>query len=608
MKKSLSLLLAAFLLASMVSCLFSCALVDRSLTEETEHEGITPPTTVPEHQVEDLPKRLSLVEYGLSDYVVVLPDRPSDAVAIAAEKLCDGIYALTGVRIPKWLDVRAKEQQNRSVKYILLGKTCFEESAQLQDELSATSEAYAIDCFGDTVVIASHYDGALIDAVERYLAECTEGNYDTMSNTLYFEGCYFDGETVFPSSFSLKNIADYAIVYTSKLEGFEEIAEMYRDAFERLTGVTLAIYRDTEKPEGPCEILLGYTNRSGFEAYYADSSRVMRYEVIVDKSSLLIAAGGPYSAKKCLYDMEANLFPFIGQTLAKGSYLSVDLAPVAPALTDGAELRLMSSNILAQAAASDNVLPVSQRLEIYCGVLLRYLPDAVGVQEADAPWSAQFPNYLEWIAKLDKVEYTYLLGTHNGRAQWEPILYRSDKYRCDYAEYTPAPYWTDTTRYLRGVSRANFTSLTDETLQFAIVNAHWNHTSSDKMYSDATQMVMFAREIMQKFPQTAVFCTGDFNSHYFESKPLEQLLTSLYGSIASELAKNNGTLQVPCGCRCHGGHGGMAEGVERPYDDDFIDHVIGVGSFEVFRHDTIIKNCTNLMTDHSAIYADIKRG
>lgn len=456
----------------------------------------------------------------------------------------------------------------------------------------------------DTLPKDTNTDTEIVDTKAEDTESDTEG--DTPQSDSEPEQDKTTEDTKETLSFSLKNISAYSIVYSTRVEGFDTLAKTYRDAICDLTGCYMPVYKDTEKSETPYEILLGYTNRQLSKKCYADSSRIMTYEVIVENGNMQIAVGGHYSAKKCLADMKKRLFPSTVDSLDNGSYLTTDLAPVSPAITEGADLRIMSSNILAEAASTEYVLPVSQRIEIYCGVLLRYLPDAVGVQEADAPWVEQIPKYLKLIAELDGVEYSYILGKYKGQPQWEPIIYRSDKYRCDFADYTPAPYWSQTTRYLRGVSRAKFTSLSDSSLQIAIVNAHWNHTKPEYMFSDATEMANGVKDLQRRFPTAYIFCTGDFNSHYYETKPLYQLLDDIDGAVCSELARSNGTLMVPSGCRIHGGHQNMVDGVERANDSDFIDHVIGVGSFEVLRHDTIIKNCANVMTDHSAIYADVK--
>ena len=592
MKKIFGFILIFALVAAGVFCFYSCAKRDNTEISDT--------TSAVENGNAE---KLAIVKNGSSDYIFVTADNMTVEAEKALTKFVEAIYETTGVTLKTLPQTQAMAKESSPI--IIFGNTRFAETFELRSSLSPTAEAFAMKESNKNIVITSNYDTALITAVDFYIEELMEKNYDKESNTLYFESCNIEGDDTIPSPFSLKNIEKYSIIYSTKIEGFDTIAKLYQDSLKTLSGVTVPIYKDTEKPAAPYEILIGYTNRPLSEKCFLDSSRVMTYEVVVEKGDLQIAAGGPYSAKKCLYQMETDIFKFMGETLSKGSYLATDLAPVSVKISEGAELRIMTSNILAESAASENVLPVAQRLEMYCGVLLRYLPDAVGVQEADLPWSDQIPNYLSLIAKLDGVEYSCVLEKYNGAPQWEPIIYRSDKFRCDYAAYTPAEYWTNTTRYVRGVSRAKFTSLVDESLEFAIVNAHWNHNSSSRMYTDASQMSQCVYEIQYKYPNAKIFCTGDFNSHYYESKPLTRLLSNISGSLASSIAKDSGTLAVPCGCRVHGGHGSMAEGVERAYDSDFIDHVIGVGKFGVLRHDTIITNCTNLMTDHSAIYADI---
>ena len=602
MKRYISMLLMFFIIAS---SLFACAPADKG--HDTQTEALTEAQTDIQTDAEtDASTAVAIVENGASDFAIVFSEKLSPDAISASDMLCEAIYKLTGVSLQKMSDTQAKKHATDTTRFILIGDTCFEQSDTAASQLSTTAEAYAAECFEEHIAIVSLYDAALIAAVSYYIEELMGMSYNDASNTLYFEDFYYDGITTVSSAFSLKKIDRYSIVYSTKVAGFDIIAESYRKAILELTGVSLPIYKDTATSEAPFEILLGYTNRELSEKCFASSSRIMSYEVIVENANMQIAAGGPYSAKRCLWDMQKTLFPFLGDFLGKGSYMSTDLAPVSPALTNGADLRIMSSNILAESASTEHVLPVSERVEIYCGVLLRYLPDAVGVQEADAAWVENIPKYLKLIEKLDGIKYSYILGTYLGSPQWEPIIYRSDLYSWDLASYSPAPYWTQTTRYLRGVSKAKFTSLSDPSVEFAIVNAHWNHSKESYMYSDATQMAKAVKELQQQYPEAMIFCTGDFNSHYYETKPLYQLLNDVSGYVCSELAKANGTLMVPCGCRVHGGHQNMKEGVTRPYDSDFIDHVIGVGDFEVLRHDTIIVNCANVMTDHSAIYADIR--
>ena len=246
MKKLIYILLILLQIAGAAFCLPAC----RSKQEEPEPTEEST-TGAPEDTA------LALIKNGASDYVLVIPQNASEKVLLAANQLQEGIQRLTDVSLPILFDQQVANWESRQTKWILIGNTCLAESESLLEELPPILETYAIDCVGDSIVMISRYDDALLNAVAYYLEELMEANYDAESNTLYFEGCYYEGDTVFSAAFSPKNLASYAIVYSTKVEGYDAVAKMYQEAFEAFAGVTLPIYKDYEKPHSPYEILLG---------------------------------------------------------------------------------------------------------------------------------------------------------------------------------------------------------------------------------------------------------------------------------------------------------------------------------------------------------------
>ena len=92
-------------------------------------------------------------------------------------------------------------------------------------------------------------------------------------------------------------------------------------------------------------------------------------------------------------------------------------------------------------------------------------------------------------------------------------------------------------------------------------------------------------------------------------KPSEFLKT-VGGMIASDVARESGTLVVKGGYQCNDNYR-IDEDIPRAeiskHTNDFIDHVIGTnGDFEVLRHDTILVNYCHVLTDHMPVYADIR--
>ena len=107
-----------------------------------------------------------------------------------------------------------------------------------------------------------------------------------------------------------------------------------------------------------------------------------------------------------------------------------------------------------------------------------------------------------------------------------------------------------------------------------------------------------------------IFATGDFNSHRPHIATIfKAFLQNVNGSVASELAKQNGTLIATGGYHCND-NTKISEDVPREdistHANDFIDHIVGInGSFNVLRHDTILVNYCHVMTDHMPVYTDV---
>ena len=412
--------------------------------------------------------------------------------------------------------------------------------------------------------------------------------------------------------FELENIGSYTIVYASDLPGYEHAANILKESIQKYKNCTLPVYRDVDCARMPREILIGRTNRPLSEKYYSDNGakRIMTFEVIVESGDLQIACGGPYSAKRCIGYLEARLLPEASRTLKNGSYYRTFLTMVGAPLTGGADIRVMSSNVLCDRWCRDAlfnpVLPATFRCEIFAGVLLRYRPDLIGAQELGEVWAGVLPYYLELLEKYYGLSYTYAVGKHNGVVNHEPLIYRSDRLEMLASGFDSMPYWDIDDCFYRGVAYAVLRVREADGKMIGIVNAHWNHTSEELMNTDAAVKAARMNTLMQTYPLVCAFATGDYNSHKFESRCLYRFVRDVNGAIASDKARENGTLLIDGGCRRT--HSTMRDDIIAPFDDEFIDHIVCAGDYEVLRHDTVIYNCTQSMSDHSFIYADIALG
>ena len=563
---------------------------------------------------EEAPK-LPIIQNEVSNYIIVYPDYPTTTEVDVAQMIKDKIHDVTGVRIKSMNEEFMDDESEKNVIYI--GDTTFEPAKTAKTQILQTYfDAYVIDVSDKDIYIVGASDTALFNGVSYFIENLVEKNYEASTKTLYFEGCQFSGKETTPAGFCLQNIRDYAIVYSGE-KGFNHfsIAQKLQGLIKDQTGFSPEIYRDSDKEEGRFEILVGETNRPLSARSYQNTGRIMEYEFIVDQSKLQLAFGGYYSAEKCLNEFSMRVLKYQSAVLATGSYYANLIANISQPLTEGADIRIMSANVMAYRWGEgrySNVLPIAQRCEIFAGVLLKYRPDAVGIQEVDDPWLEVLPWYLDRLAKKDGLEYTHLFAnlTYENKTMvnFSSLVYRSDLYQVDDSGCEVFSIWDATPDYFQRVaSYVKLTSKTDVNKDFILVNTHWAHENEEYVNACATEQAALVNRLKGTYSGVPIFCTGDYNNlstREWRDRFLLQFASSVNGKIASDIARTKGVLITPGGCRAKVEK--MHENVFRDIDDSFIDHIVCTGgAYDILRHDTIRTNGCHVLSDHSPIYADI---
>ncbi|MBE6633578.1 MAG: hypothetical protein E7620_04440 [Ruminococcaceae bacterium] len=570
--------------------------------------------------VEEPPKgqepaeQVAIIEGGVSRYVILYPEVPTATETEVVQLLRTKIQSVTNVRLKAISEEFKNEEPDAKIIYV--GNTTFAPAKEAREQMMRDKfDSYVIDISNGDIYIAGASEEALYNAVKYYTDSLVEDNYDSATKTLYFEGSRYNGTKVFPTGFSAKHIREYSIIYPASGLSMLRIAKSLQAEILDRTGYTVDIYKDTEREAGQFEILIGETNRPFSGRCYADSSRLMTYEYLVEGCQLQLAFGGYYSGRKSVENFGFRMLRDEEKYFTSGSHHAEDFAKTEKELTAGADVRIMSANILAYRWGEedyDNVLPAAERAEIFAGVLLRYSPDAVGMQETDEPWQQVLPWYLERIREKDGVEYTFLLEklTHEGKTMinFSTILYRSDLYSVDVSGYEVFSIWSKTPKYFQRVATyVKLTGKTDPQKEFVLVNTHWAHEDDETVNACAVEQAALVNQLKRRYEGVTVFCTGDYNNlpnREWGDQYLNKLVSEINGRIASSVARDKGVLLTPGGCR--GNVKKMDESVMRAVDDHFIDHILlSGGACDVLCHDTIRSNMTHVMSDHSLIYADI---
>lgn len=572
-------------------------------------------------------KDLKIIESAETKYTIVYSDFASDEEVAAANKISEEISKLTNVSFETKFDTEIAENSNE--KYIIVGETSLKDSADAKSALHNSADSFVITATAnDNIVIVSNYEDHIVKAAEHFVSNLLTKNYDAASSTLKYEGYYNKGNDELPEGYNLADLKKSKIVYATNLDGYRIVAETLRNQIKSVYKIDLPVYADEEQVSSAREILIGETNRDLSKSYYKKNAYIMEYNVVAQNGSLQILSGGSFTARKAVEELSAKLLKSADtkKELEKGTYTSKNLLAKAVATTQGTDVRLMTLNIMPYVAGEEKyptVLPVRERAEIFAGVLISYAPDAIGLQEADFKWQEQIPHYVELLNNYYNLGYDFVLSTYNGKNNYCPMLYRADKYEALECKYKLYDYHINSANsdgnYVRGASQLVLQNKNNSSEKFVFINAHWDHggqtttANPQHMNECASSEAAIVNEYKLKYPNVRIFCGGDFNSHRYNGVFFRQFCDEIDGSIASEVAKENGTLKTPGGYHASGAK--MIESGTRddfaPTKDKFIDHLIFTCSnasvkTSVLSHDTLYKTdgYCHIISDHCPVYAD----
>lgn len=372
------------------------------------------------------------------------------------------------------------------------------------------------------------------------------------------------------------NIENYAIVYASQTPGLNASAEYLQKKLFDITGCTLAVYADTDTAVTSNEILIGCTNRSESPEF----TELMKYKLSFKNRKILLECGGQFSANHVI-DIFSSSLESNNIKEASGSLLDIEKEP----LTVGSDLRVMTSNILAQRWICGGRPYITIRAEIYAAILAAYAPDIIGVQETDDPWNDFFPYYLAILRERYGLNYAWTCNRYGNLSILTSILYNKNKYNLIEDNMREFSYMNSEKYKLRVLSSAILEDIDNSTL-YLIVNTHW---SGDKKDVDAQikEGIEVVDYYKSKYGVRNFFCTGDFNMHM--NLGFEQYKTETGYLDAKELAEASDTLVNH--------NSGIREGI-------YIDHVFHNPELKVLRYETIDKNHTDILSDHLPQYGD----
>lgn len=573
---------AAMILLALLMAFSSLTACQKAAVQES---GAETETTAEETPTEEFKSILLSDEDGVY-YKVIRPQAATDAVAEWMEDIVTFPTKQSKKLTLSWTGDRTEAV----AKEILLGYTNRPESREVMESIGY--DDFAIVTKGDKVVVAAHREERLREAViylkEHLLSVETD---DNGKKSFYYLGDYtYTGNQKY--LFGAENpLSEYDIVYREGSEALKAAAEQMQAKIKSTCGEELTVKSDAEL-ETEREIVLGKTNRAISQKYLTGGAYILSSVMINEGKKLLIGGVADtttvVAAENFLdryvqerYTYLVNLDANLNESESIYSFSE------SPAPAEGAEMRIMSFNILCELWDSKAV-DVDARMQIVTAILLNYSPDVVGLQEvSDKCYKSLTPLFEGSYAFVDT-------KTEKGKTNFSPLAYNVEKVTL--LEHGVKTLASGNDSRLRVISWGYFERKSDGA-RFIVANTHWDLTKMPESRTlQAIEMGDFIVEMKAKYNCPAI-TTGDYNTQDYQ----EQFQTYLDHSKLSDA----GLTAKVINRNYKSTHDLFEEQVPAP-DIKAIDHVFYSSDIEALYYNMLIDKTVIDASDHFPVYADIR--
>jgi len=259
----------------------------------------------------------------------------------------------------------------------------------------------------------------------------------------------------------------------------------------------------------------------------------------------------------------------------------------APELAEGADLRVMSYNIMHPEWSH---VSVKGRNETVAAVPRCYMPDVVALQEAGAKWHKALSPllvdtgvYAPACRQSNADGFIFCTTTFLYNPQTVSLV---EEYILD----------LDVRNATRVFSVAVFERLSDS-VRFVVANTHPAPRDEPEKYArNMADLTAFAAETVKKYAGLPVIIAGDFNT-----PEQSEMYLSFMNEAGVKDAKYEADVLVH-NCSTYVGYPAAAD----PDDADCcVDHIFVNGRVEVRLFDAVVAHGAQTASDHIPIYADM---
>lgn len=264
------------------------------------------------------------------------------------------------------------------------------------------------------------------------------------------------------------------------------------------------------------------------------------------------------------------------------------IAAADTALSDGANVRVMSSNLLVHYPSWGGT-PAKPRAKMFVEILNAYKPDVVGLQEVSDEWfsclNRNLPDGYKFISPFTTGLFVNMTA----------MIYNSDA--VELIEHGVQKYSQGDNPRLRRVVWALF-ERKDDGKRFVATSTHFDLIREGKeeaefatMETQANEMIKLAADLSEKYG-CPVFSTGDFNAMEDGSLNGQYDAPEIYAKLADEMIDAKYIAEHQ--------RSGDAQGLEVPS----YDHIFLTGTAQIKAYEILSASFIEPLSDHFPIFID----
>lgn len=576
MKNIFKILTVCLLIALMLT---GCTPDNEDLPDEAD-------TTTPAVSDSDPAPALTLFDANTSYAVVRAEECDTETMNMAANFRL-ALKDMTTFKVDIKTDwIRRDETPDPEALEILVANTNRPESDQVLESIGFND--YAIKVVGKKLVIAAHkadtLQAALDYALQKLIKVADDGTV-----TLSAEYTYQSGVSDVINGNG--DLAEYKIVISPSDSSAKDLAKELQKAIKDTCGAELKIV-GAHVAASEKEFLIGNTTRAESTAVISKLSG-LEYAIAVSGSKIILG-GNTNMATSLAIDAFIEKFlinDFSDVCKVPSDYNEINTGTITlkggedPALAEGADLRIMSFNILAELWDTKAKATLPGREENVAAILLSYMPDVVGLQETTDLWYSLLEPKLEGVYKFASHKIP------SGKTNYSTLMYNVQTTQL--IECKTVVYSKGNSSQMRNLTWGRFRRISDGA-EYIVTCTHWDITN-DRIDAQWPENAQLIKELYEKY-KLPIFATGDYNAD--ETEQFKSFMTKtgmLDPKYKAKTINNAGKTYHDLG--------------QKPSSSEYaIDHIpcMPVAGTELLYYNVLKCQAALDASDHCPIYIDVK--